>query len=535
MQESAPTYAGGDLSPPMIPSTLAATSQIADWRERLAWPLSQQARTDIALQTFNRLFDWLSACPEGRLKDSVSLGSVRFLGAHAKLLIAASELSEAQTQGMVLSETTSCRPAPSSLAAPSKRSNDFVSSSAGELLRNLRAFATSARQTSRWTSSSRLAMTVLKPDAVVLSQNSLMRSEITKSQERLRSVDAATLLRQAPRAHHSDVPELQEFARQWSHDLVADCGFDDAAKDRLRSELCETALIALEEANSDLERLSLSRHLPARVWSATGGRYATRAVSIACHRRDGEIVRFAHGGAPVFDGYPEILTYVDLMACTTFVAPTKGAAQVIHRRLPETVRPKTEIVSGNGDPKFAIARRASKPSRAVGQPTVVYCPTIFVGSACHFPPMLPDPIYLDWQLRLVETLAKLPITLKGRPHPENLVILGRQPLDPHLETVGGDFANALEQADTLVFDWPLSTSFWEALCSDCHVVLLNICNASFNRDNEDLICERCIIVDTSFDDRNRPVVDVDAIAAALQFDGPAPDPSPIRALLWGEE
>lgn len=497
-----------------------------DWRAHLAWPLSQQARTEISLRLFSKLFDWLIATPEGRLKNAVSLASVRFLGVHARLLIAAAEQQSANALGLAFTGLTP-NPPGGVATGPTGQTSNFVRQQA----RTARDFAASLRSSSRWTSLSRLPLAMLKPDTIVLSQNSLLRSEIAATDSRFRHIDAAVILRQAPAARADEFPELKTFARQWANDLADDAALEGAEKDRLSAQLYATILSALQQADSDLARLAGLPKLPNRVWAATGGRYPTRAVSIACQQRGGEVVRFAHGGAPVFDGYPQILSYVDFMPCTTFVAPTEGAADIVRTRLPAAVTARSQVVGGSGDPLFATPRHTRKAPAS--RPIVVYCPTIFVGSICHFPPVLPDPVYLDWQLRLVETLSTMPIDLKGRPHPENIMLSGRQPLDTQLETIGGSFADVVEQADALVFDWPLSTSFWEALCSDCRVILLNVCNTAFNPAVMSLIRERCTIVETGIDDRNRPSVERDTLADALQFSEAVPDPSPIRALLAG--
>lgn len=321
----------------------------------------------------------------------------------------------------------------------------------------------------------------------------------------------------------------------WTQRLVAQARLDMPLAGFVAHHIREITADALNAAARDLARLARVRRLPDRIWSATGGRYATRAVCIEARNRNAQIERFSHGGALAFDAYADILAYVDLTPCSRFFAPTKGAADMLRTRvgaLPPGAHSNAEIVGGQGDPIFAVP--LGRTSRPAGRPGIVYCPSLFVGSICHFPPLPADPVYLDWQVRVVEGLKKLPVSARLRPHPENLVLHGCQPLEGRLDAAGGTFRDVIDEADILLFDWPLSTSFWEALCSNRRVVLFDMSGAQFHPDALPVITRRCRIVPTTTDERNRPVFDPSLLESAIFDDRHDTDPAEIRALLAGD-
>ena len=129
------------------------------------------------------------------------------------------------------------------------------------------------------------------------------------------------------------------------------------------------------------------------------------------------------------------------------------------------------------------------------------------------PPLLPDVIALDWHIRLAQMLARLPIELAVRPHPESLLPgLHHPSAQAFTPLVDEPFQRVVEMVDGFVFEHPNSTAFWEALCTDRPVVWIDLGTGNLSEETRNVVARRCRIVEAHFDDRNRPQID-DAILA----------------------
>jgi hypothetical protein len=175
------------------------------------------------------------------------------------------------------------------------------------------------------------------------------------------------------------------------------------------------------------------------------------------------------------------------------------------------------------------AKTAARP--AARRPVVTYVTTIFGGTRQHYPPLLPDPIYVDLQHRLVDCLSALPIDLRFRPHPETNLRSGAHPMEARCTFDRRPFADVLRDTDVFVFDYPQSTTFWEATCSDRRVVFLDLGISRFNATARAAIWRRCAVLASSWNSRNLPEFDGPALADAVCGSAPPVDPTAMRQLL----
>ena len=254
-------------------------------------------------------------------------------------------------------------------------------------------------------------------------------------------------------------------------------------------------------------------------------------------RRGGEVTLFAHGGPAGLADLHEVLSFTDLCVANRYVAPTEAVAELIRdSRALSCIAPyrRPEIVGLDGDPQFRRVVRTSSRAPAP-RPRVVYAPTLVRGHiAQHIPPLLPAAVYLDWQLRVAETITAMAVDLLCKPHPEGALKGRPHPLAEVAAISYLPFEAVMGEADVFIFDYPRSTAFWTALCSDRPVVLLDLGITGFDPRIEPLIAERCRIVRVRFDARNRPVVDREALAEAIAGGPRRADPGAFRRLLAGE-
>lgn len=147
---------------------------------------------------------------------------------------------------------------------------------------------------------------------------------------------------------------------------------------------------------------------------------------------------------------------------------------------------------------------------------------------------LPDAVYWDFQLHIVEALLRLKIDLLCKPHPEGHFAGRENPIAAIAPTSSRPFEEHLDDADVFVFDAPTSTTFMEAMCTRRHVVLID----RFYPINPAVmphIQNRCAIVPVTADSHNRVRVDPDQLADAIFARTKAVDPTYFRNLTVGTE
>jgi hypothetical protein len=160
-------------------------------------------------------------------------------------------------------------------------------------------------------------------------------------------------------------------------------------------------------------------------------------------------------------------------------------------------------------------------------------PTLLLGFRQMAPAMLPDPVHLDWQLRVAESLLSLPLDLICQPHPEGLFAARPHPLERIAPTRRGNYLAQLGEADVVVFDYPSTTALWEAACTEKRIVYLDLRMGRLSPPLDAPFRARCRVLPVAYDDRGRPILDGKALADAVLSEGTAPDPGFFRSLLAG--
>ena len=89
---------------------------------------------------------------------------------------------------------------------------------------------------------------------------------------------------------------------------------------------------------------------------------------------------------------------------------------------------------------------------------------------------------------------------------------------------------AIDDVDLLIFDYPATTTLSVGLSTDRPVVLIDHGTMRFNDPAAAMIARRCRIVPTSYNDRNLPEVDGEALADAVLSGPDRAEPSDFRAL-----
>jgi hypothetical protein len=396
------------------------------------------------------------------------------------------------------------------------------------------------RITSRWASIWKVPANILWPQVSVGSINELLFEMAAKESRRVDYIFPETIYDATKRSdlNADGLDAMQDLAGRLAAVFSDIDDLDSDFRSRL-SHLIETVIVdTLIKAAIDNAAIKKVKRLPNEFWTGTGGGYLGRVIGMEVLHRGGKVVRFGHGGSAGTTDAIEAFVATELLVSSCFIAQSKEIGGLMTQSLDEAGlknKPPTEIAWADGDP--AIRDIQITPVRAGrGRPRVMYAPTLL----CHeyqqyAPPLLPNPIYLDWQLRLAGVLEGLPIDFVCKPHPEGHFANRRNPLETVAPTSYEPFEAIWGETDILIFDWCQSTTFWKAVCSDRKVIVMDVGMTNFTPAVRPMIERRCEVLAVEFDERNRPLVPLEALTDAVSTAHHSNDPGEFLELFTGAE
>lgn len=516
-----------------IPFDLAATEGDAGWRERLVWPLPQTARRALIGSIGQSLARELMQMDEGAARDAALVACPGLLLTAATLSCVAALLEAARAGGV---EITGGPPELAELAGAAAGSETFTP---GAYLHppdiRFSALRRLAR-TASWSTPSRFVRAIIGPDALVLSHNPLLRSYARTHGHAVWYFPADQLMGRVS-AVGVDEQEtlLSDLAGHLARCASGAPNLDQAATKRLQDLLYLRFNSLLAEAVPELEKARQVR-LPKAIWTGALSAPKTRALALLTRQDGGEVTLFDHGGGTVTSAASLVKAVRDHSLANRVVLATPRAADAAAaewRNLPASSQSRTQFIGGAGEPTMRCVS-SLKPAQA-GRPRVAYLPTPMLGFRELMVPLLPDPVALDWQLRVGKLLKSMPIQVWARPHPEGAMPGAQHPISRILPLAEGPYGQVIAGTDRFVFEYPHSTAFWEALCTDRPVILIDLGLSDLSETVRGIISRRCRLVTVRYDDRNLPLVDFDFLSEAVCGGADKADPSEIRTLLIGDE
>lgn len=515
-----------------VPFDIAATRTMADWRTDLAWPLGMAPLQTTLFGRQRALLEAIGVMPEGNERRTALLAAGRCISSvsallEAALLVQAEQATDLRLVGgppeldWLRGDNDTPPATPQRLGQPGGANNAML-------------FRRVAR-TASWTPWWRLPGAMAASQITAVTHNAMLREAASRDGRRVVF-------------HHGDA-----LFQKWTANAPT-VAAPDGLVDALCGTLCDeptltmsmrarlAALVRpkldqyLTQAATDMAALARVRKIPQRLWSGSGGNYPARALGLEVIRRGGEAVRFDHGGSTGMIDTPDPLTLRETSVSSRFVVATEAVAELC--RTQDAARPipglsLPDIASGRGEPHLRDA--VSLPARPNGaRPKVVYATGALYGFRQLIPPVLRDPIYLDWQLRIAKMLASLPIDMLLKPHPEGIFRGQRHPLADAGPATSERFEAVMASADVFIFDFALSTAFWTALCSDRPVVFVDLGLAPFHPKIRTFLRQRCCVVAPRWGSDNVPRLERDALGEAIaEAARMQPDPMPFRHLLAG--
>lgn len=383
-------------------------------------------------------------------------------------------------------------------------------------------------RTASWSPVTRLPRSLLAPEAVAISHNHLLCAEARHHAIGYRH--AASILPEESWRDDGDAGLAAELAKYCAMAIVAPAGLPEDLAFRLRRMLESLGKRYIGQALGDLSRARQIRKLPMNIWSGSAGYWPARVIGIEILRRGGNVTRFEHGGDFGFRREHATPAYSEFVGTSTFVLPTEALADRFRRSVAGAFPPRPAVRGGRGDPTYRPALRPRVKSR---MRRVLYGTPPFVGPRGMFPPILPDALGFELQKRVVRILKSIPVQLLLRPHPEGLRGGSANPLAALHPCEGRSYDDLLPEADVLLFDHVVTTTFTMALCSDRPIVMLDYGIRFFADDIEAMLDRRCARVPIVYDERGFPDVSASTLRDAILGAPDRVDAEPYRSLFLG--
>jgi hypothetical protein len=515
----------------IVPFVYDDIAALADWRERLHWPVAQSEIVSVGARVPGAILGFAAGLADAEVRQIAIVAAGLFANGFMSLLEAAWASERAQRLGLALMGGPPEMP----LLAAGRR--DFKALEyRGPFGVNPapRGFLRGIARAASWTPAWRLPLTLAAPEAVAISHNHLLRQAARKRRVAYRHAAnvVAAARAQGPR-QNGDAGRLVDGALDALLPLVPDLG--ETYRQRLRDVFRARLGNALARVAADVAAL---RHaaLPKAIWSGTNGAYATRVIAAEVRRRGGSVDVFDHGGATAIAQLPGSTAVIEMSTASRFRMATPEMASLLAATEAPALAAlvnRAEIAGEEGEPLF---RRCFRDTTA---PTGPKKRIIYIGHPYRgwrqFPLAgLPDVVYWDFQMHLVESLEALDVDLLCKPHPEGHFVSKRNPIEALAPTSYRRFEEHLDDADLFLFDAPTSTTFLEALCTRRPVVLIDRCYA-INPAVRPAIEARCRIVPARADAQNRLRVDPAELAAAIREAPREADPFYFRRLTVGTD
>lgn len=520
-----------------IPYEVQLIPDRTDWRSRFAWPMPYEECRQPGIDIATGFLQEVAALDGDILRDAFLLVAPKMVTLSIWKMEAARTAEAAQSRGMSLDSVTdeldyifgrsdTLSPPGIAMALMRIRRPRFM---ALDILRRL-------KWTAKWTPAHRLLPILLSSKFEAISLGTLLLQHLDLTGETPVYHMAEDTILRARRYAADKLPNgLNEAVDALIERLVDGADVDDPYRGRLLASLLQDARFLVRQAAMDLLALRKLKRLPERVWSGTGSQYSSRGVGLEVLRRNGNVVRFCHGGPHgLMQPFGQIAN-LELSVSSELVASSEAQADLIRR---------------SGDLEYVASYRSTRITATAGEPTI----GDFVKTLPHRPrarrtrvvyvlsPLVPyvakpgakilnNVLYLDFNYHVLDVLQSLPVDVVCRPHPGGLLGGRHHPLSDGVVPADSPFERVVVDADVVVFDQAFSTAFWQMMSTDRGIVFIDCRISRFDRTIQADVEQRCQMIRASCDDANRFRIKreelADAIAAATQG---TVDPTPFRRL-----
>lgn len=519
----------------LLPIDLDAMKIEGGWFEAPSWPCSVTEIGALHDRWWRALLDFVLESAPGIERDAILLSASAIISRTTTLLETAFALERAEALGMCL---VGGPPEVDYLRGDWKGSNvprDAVPDTKG-IVAARHPFIRSILSTRRFTPVWKIPFRLAKHRGKVVAHNAILFSMARECGTRMIFDDAGAMFNGIRQSYRGNPPEDQVvgLAEALTDHMIGSTPIGEPYRSRL-SDLAYAKFSRILQITLRDVYATRQAKLPNMIWGGTGSHYAARAMAIEILRRGGETRFFTHAGTAGMTHKPTILALGELAVSSTFVLETQAVAgQEEMAEVCQIIAPlhKTRIIGASGN-KAILNLPLRRQGRARRQPKVVYVGTPSRGFGGMGPKAMPEVIFLDWQFRLVKFLDSLPIDLICKPHPGGYFSGQHHPLENIANTEYGKFEELMAETDVFIFDGCMTTTIWEALCTDRRLIYFDLGLFRFNRAPEAMFRRRSWVIRTSYDDQNRPHFNPHEVEAAVHDRAPV-DPTDFQRALIGE-
>ncbi|OGL70616.1 hypothetical protein A3B32_03585 [Candidatus Uhrbacteria bacterium RIFCSPLOWO2_01_FULL_53_9] len=306
------------------------------------------------------------------------------------------------------------------------------------------------------------------------------------------------------------VSEMVERARQ--RGIVV----SDAHQRRFISRVAGELL----DASETLERMSsrVAQKGRVHVLTPTLNDPFARSLAIQVRAHGGSVTGFAHGGSiGMFD--TPFLSMSEFALADEFMTYTEASVslfQELHDRYASPRNHRTQIRSAHSN----LFRRAWDDGQRQVTPTSIK--RVMLLGFPYNPWRKPQSpgglalLHVDMERRLVNALSQQGYEVLYKVHPDRREEAAGI-FDDKAHVVLGEFRDCVDQADAIVIGSLRTTALPYALCTQKPVIALSIHGDTLmHAEAKAVLQQRCVLLETDFDDRNRIIPPIEALVKALQ-------------------
>jgi len=518
----------------IVPLDVGAALAARDSADGLAWPLPYSSYHRLGTDLLDRVLLMVRSEPAAEVRNLFLLMAGGLVTYATHVLEAAQTIDAARARGATL---VAKDPELRFLMGDAEEAELPAASFHPKSGRTNLAILRQIVRTASWTPFHRLLQTLLWPQARAATHNSLLAETARAAAVRVSFHHAERYLAEARAAASPRPPSIEdtELAGRLADSAIGDAISDCQLAARARRLVVRRATAALAVSAADRASLSNVRKLPSALWIGSLGHYAARQLACEIRRRGGSVTNFDHTTGRGLNIFDNATALTELAFSSRFVTFTPAIATLLRRSDPWRHLPQGDratIDGGAGDPTIAEVAHVQRRGQS-GKPRVTYVSTILRGPRQSLPPQPSDAIYLDWMIWFAAALAKLPIALQCRPHPEGALRGLAHPISAVAPVASQRFEDLLEQSDLLIFDEAVSTTLYEALCTEIPIIFVDFGTPYYDRAARGHLEERCRILKAEMDERNRLRIDPFELRSAVLSPFAPPDPTAWRALFLG--
>ncbi len=298
---------------------------------------------------------------------------------------------------------------------------------------------------------------------------------------------------------------------------------DQSIQDKFQKLAYRLVAFHLSKAHTDF--YILEKHIKTRPAAATllsgTPKHLGRLASWLYRREGATTIRCAHGGERVFFLDPE-WGLAEFPDCDTYYTHGKAERDALERRIKHKLVP---TMSTENQIRFKTIgsshhQNLHKPStKANLYPTtgkVLYVGGAYLGETfSNFTSIKPpDPLYLDYQIDLLQKLKELGYQVILKPHPGGIISNERFLARYSDKVLNGLFDPTTSTADCFIFDFA-GTAFVDALASGRPMVLADLGIRPFDNSVFEDLSARCPIIPAGVNEEGRFRVEKDTLGNAI--------------------